>query len=134
DVVFNTKYEPHEFKEVEKQVTFERSVAEAIPKILALETAHEAAFRNGLGNSLFANSITRIKSNEDVIAYANKVYTAPNITIIGTGVDHNELSTLTEKLFKDISHSVLATPIACKYFGGEDRLASGNDLNQYIFA
>nr|CAG8448643.1 14306_t:CDS:2 [Entrophospora candida]CAG8579396.1 11441_t:CDS:2 [Entrophospora candida] len=134
DVIFNTKYEPHEFKEVKQSVAFERSIAEATPEVLALEAAHEAAFRDGLGNLLFANSTTKIKSNEDVIAYANKVYTAPNITIIGTGVDHDKLTALTENLFKDISHAVPATPIASKYFGGEVRLASGNDINHYILA
>nr|CAG8617296.1 4800_t:CDS:2 [Entrophospora candida] len=134
DVVFNAKYEPHEFKEVKQSVAFERSTAESTPEILTLETAHEVAFRNGLGNSLFANSTTKIKSSEDVIAYANKVYTAPNITIIGTGVDHNELETLTENLFKDINHTLPATPINSKYFGGEVRLSSGNDTSHFVLA
>ncbi|CAJ0762505.1 13922_t:CDS:2, partial [Entrophospora sp. SA101] len=134
DVVFNAKYEPHEFKEVKQSVAFERSTAESTPEILTLETTHEVAFRNGLGNSLFANSTTKIKSSEDVIAYANKVYTAPNITIIGTGVDHNELETLTENLFKDINHTLPATPINSKYFGGEVRLSSGNDTSHFVLA
>ncbi|PKC12796.1 LuxS/MPP-like metallohydrolase [Rhizophagus irregularis] len=124
DVVFKTKYEPYEFKDVKKSVNFEREAAEAIPEVITLDAAHAVAFRHGLGNSLFANATTKVTSSEQVKAFSNKVYTAPNITIVGTSVNHKELVSLTDKLFEKVSHTVPSTPITSKYFGGESRIAA----------
>ncbi|RIA99138.1 Metalloenzyme, LuxS/M16 peptidase-like protein [Glomus cerebriforme] len=124
DVVFKTKYEPYEFRDVKKSVSFERGVAEAIPEVVALDAAHAVAFRHGLGNSLFANATTKVTSSEQVKAFSNKVYTAPNITVVGTSVNHKELVSLTDKLFEKVSHTIPSTPIPSKYFGGEARIAT----------
>ena len=131
DVVLNTKYEPYEFKDVKKSVSFERGAAEAIPEVIALDIAHSIAFRHGLGNSLYASTTTKVTSSEQVKAFSNKVYTAPNITIAGTSVSHKELASLTDILFRDVSHAVSSTPIASKYFGGETRIHAA-DRNQFI--
>lgn len=131
DVVFKTKYEPYEFKDVKKSVNFERGAAEAIPEIIALDTAHTVAFRHGLGNSLFANAAAKVTSSEHVKEFSKKVFTAPNITIIGTSVNHGELVSLTDKLFEKVSHTVPSTPIASKYFGGESRIATAGS-NHFV--
>jgi len=127
DVIFQTKYEPHEFDEVKKSVGFESGAAEAIPEVTALDVAHTVAFRHGLGNSLFANATTKVTNIEKIIAFANKVYTAPNITVVGTSVNHKELVSLADKLFENVSHHIPSTPIASKYFGGESRIAAAGD-------
>ncbi|CAG8492226.1 387_t:CDS:2 [Scutellospora calospora] len=127
DIIFKTKYEPHEFSNIKESVNFERGAATAIPEVIALNTAHAVAFRHGLGNSLFADDATKISNSSDVRAFANKVYTAPNIMIVGTSVNHGELLHFTDSLFQNVSHAVPSTPITSKYFGGESRISSPGD-------
>ncbi|CAG8622022.1 8614_t:CDS:2 [Funneliformis mosseae] len=124
DVIFKTKYEPYEFDYVKKSVSFDSGAAESIPEVLALNAAHSVAFRHGLGNSLFANATTKVKDVDQIIAFANKVYTASNITVIGTSVNHKELVSLTDRFFEGVNHAVPTTPIPSKYFGGESRIAA----------
>ncbi|CAG8545341.1 6948_t:CDS:10 [Diversispora eburnea] len=107
--------------------------AEPLPEVIALNAAHSVAFRHGLGNSLYANESTKVTYIQDVIEYAKKVYTAPNITIVGTSVDHKELLRLTNELFQNISHSVPSTPIPSKYYGGEERIPA-KGTSHYVLA
>ncbi|CAG8554649.1 11149_t:CDS:2, partial [Dentiscutata heterogama] len=118
---------PHEFPIIKESVNFERGAAAAIPEVTALNAAHAVAFRHGLGNSLFADGATKVSSSSAVRAFANKVYTSSNITILGTSVNHNELLNLTDSLFQNISHTVPPTPISSKYFGGECRIPAPGD-------
>ncbi|CAG8736861.1 26574_t:CDS:2, partial [Dentiscutata erythropus] len=127
DIIFKTKYEPHEFAIIKESVNFERGAAAAIPEVTALNAAHAVAFRHGLGNSLFADGATKVSSSSAVRAFANKVYTSSNITILGTSINHNELLNLTDSLFQNISHTVPPTPISSKYFGGECRIPAPGD-------
>ncbi|CAG8737240.1 14937_t:CDS:2 [Cetraspora pellucida] len=127
DIVFKTKYEQHEFPNIKESVNFERGAAAAIPEVTVMNAAHSVAFRHGLGNSLFADDATKVSNSSDVKAFANKVYTAPNIMIVGTSVNHGELLNLTDSLFQNISHAIPSTPIASKYFGGECRISIPGD-------
>ncbi|CAG8528146.1 5206_t:CDS:2 [Acaulospora morrowiae] len=133
DIIFKTSYHQHEFSDVKKKVLFERNAMKVFPDVVALDTAHSVAFRHGLGNSLFANDSTKVKSSQDVSEFASRVYTAPNITIVGTSVDHQELLNTTDKLFQNIDHSVPPTPIASKYYGGEARIAA-DGISHYVLA
>ncbi|CAG8804129.1 44370_t:CDS:2, partial [Gigaspora margarita] len=112
---------------IKESVNFERGAAAAIPEVTTLNAAHAVAFRHGLGNSLFAGDSTKVSNSSDVRAFANKVYTASNIMIVGTSVNHNELLKLTDSLFQNISHTVPSTPIPSKYFGGECRISTPGD-------
>jgi len=127
DIIFKTKYDHHEFPSIKESVNFERGAAAAIPEVTTLNAAHAVAFRHGLGNSLFAGDSTKVSNSSDVRAFANKVYTASNIMIVGTSVNHNELLKLTDSLFQNISHTVPSTPIPSKYFGGECRISTPGD-------
>ncbi|CAG8502052.1 16731_t:CDS:2 [Acaulospora colombiana] len=103
------------------------------PEVVAFDAAHSIAFRHGLGNSLFANESTKITNSQDVSAFANKVYIAPNITVVGTSVNHQELLNLTDDLFQNISHASPFTPIPSKYYGGEARIAA-EGISHYVLA
>ncbi|CAG8792498.1 10623_t:CDS:2, partial [Racocetra fulgida] len=123
----NFAFKQHEFSYIKESVNFERGAASAIPDVTVMNAAHSVAFRHGLGNSLFADDATKVSNSSDVKAFANKVYIAPNIMIVGTSVNHGELLNLTDSLFQNISHAVPSTPIASKYFGGECRISTPGD-------
>lgn len=53
------------------------------PPVAALDAAPNVAFRNGLGNLLFAS---RPVSLDAVKAYAARVFTKENVAVIGPGV------------------------------------------------
>ncbi|RHZ75744.1 hypothetical protein Glove_209g163 [Diversispora epigaea] len=133
DIIFETKYFPYEFGDVKKSVNFETNATKALPEVVALNTAHSVAFRHGLGNSLYADESTKVTYIQDIIDYAKKVFTAPNITIVGTSVDHKELLGLTNELFQNISHAVPSTPISSKYYGGEERIPA-KGTSHYVLA
>ncbi|KAG9289834.1 hypothetical protein G9A89_015414 [Geosiphon pyriformis] len=134
DTITNAKYNPWDFEEVKENVKFETEAAHHIPEILALDAAHAVAFRNGLGNSLFADSTTKVKSIEDVKAFAGQVYTTPNITIIGTGIDSKKLTSLIDQYFKELSNgsSIISSPT--KYFGGDSRIPIPSEKSHFVLA
>lgn len=123
DVLYNTKFNHWELKSVSSAVADEITGLHQCPTTLALETARKAAFRNGIGNSFVAPvgvkySIDQIKS----FASKNAVV-GPRSALVGVGVNHAELSELSELHFSAASGS--SSPVAAsKYYGAEQRVAS----------
>jgi ubiquinol-cytochrome c reductase core subunit 2 len=89
-----------------------------------LESAHNVAFRNGLGNSLFADETSKVSNVEVVKSFADKVFTASNVIIVGTGVDNDELKSLAEEHLSDLAIGAPVKPTAVQYFGGEARITT----------
>lgn len=88
----------------------------------ALDAAHNVAFRNGLGNPLFAS---RPVSLGAVKAYAARVFTKENVAVIGSGVSETTLVQLVQdKLSSLPSGSQTDSTKATKYVGGESRISS----------
>lgn len=131
DVVSNQKFQDHEFVDVSKQTALESAYAYGTPAIVAIEAAHNAAFRTGLGNSLFASKTSRV-SNAAVKDYAQKLFTSGNVALVGTNVDHEELKSYADSFFNLGSSSVTAP--ASKYHGGELRFSTVSPYANYVLA
>lgn len=62
------------------------------PDVATMEALHKAAFRGGLGNSLYANpdKISHL-SAEGLRSYVESQYVPANMAVVGVGVDHDLL-------------------------------------------
>ncbi|CAG8502917.1 4464_t:CDS:2 [Paraglomus brasilianum] len=134
DVVTKTKFTPWEFSEIREKIQFEKGTADSIPEVSALESAHNVAFRNGLGNSLFANEISKVSNVDVVKSFADRVYTADNVTVVGTGVGHDQLKSLAEEYLHDLPTGTAVPPTATQYFGGEARITSSLPDAHFVLA
>ena len=76
----------------------EATAALADPATRALDLAHALAFRNGLGNSLFATPGHHV-SEEDVKTFAQSAFGAGNVAVLGTGIDPAALEKLLENIW-----------------------------------
>ncbi|KNE59117.1 hypothetical protein AMAG_18101 [Allomyces macrogynus ATCC 38327] len=129
DVVYNTQYNPWEFKDVATLTAAQTAAAAGNVTDVAFEAAHRLAFRQGLGNSLIAPVYSNI-SNDTVKAFAKDHLLINNqAALYGVGVNGDELASLANAYFAQSAAAKAATP-AAKYFGGESRIdvAKGNNV------
>lgn len=105
------------------QVEAEALAASSDPTAIALDTAHSLAFRNGLGNPIFASHPVPLDAVKD---FASKAFTKDNIVVIGSGISDEKLAELVGKKLKTLpSGGAKTTELSktTKYFGGESRLS-----------
>ena len=88
------------------------------PATHALELAHALAFRNGLGNSIFATPGHHV-SADDVKAFAQSVFGAGNVAVLGTGIDAGALEKLLEQALGKVASAAAPASKPSSYFGGE---------------
>lgn len=122
--ITSAKYTRHELDEyVAPFCAAETATAFASPATRALDLAHLLAFRTGLGVSPFTSAGTHI-SAEDIRAFADSVFTAGNIAVLGTGIAPDVLAKLLEKSLGAGALSTAAAPKSTPsaYFGGETRI------------
>lgn len=125
-ILSSSKFSPWELSEsVLPTVAEETRASSENPVTVALERAHAAAFRKGLGASLFAPAHPSV-SVEDVKAFASQAFSASNIAVVGTGISQDVLSNLVEKSLHLSSTGTAASSPASKYYGGEGRQTLSN--------
>ena len=127
-LVFNSSFQPFEFMDACPLVSHETSVALADPKQKVMDSLYQAAFRTGLGNSLFAKDVNVDDlKRADLFDFASKNITLDNISVVGSGVDHAELSALVESFTKNFNSAKKSESTASKsaYYGGEVRIDAG---------
>jgi len=130
--VTSAKFTRHEFEEyVAPLVASDTEAAAHDPATRAVEVAHGLAFRNGLGQSLFAPAHNDL-TVADIKSYAASAFSKGNIAVVGTGIDTATLTGLVEKAFEKAASSSTPSAPASKYFGGETRL-EGNGGPQTVF-
>ncbi|KAI0323501.1 ubiquinol-cytochrome C reductase complex core protein 2 [Cubamyces sp. BRFM 1775] len=118
----STKFTRYELSElVGPTCEAETTAAFSNPATRALELAHAIAFRNGLGNSIFATPGHHLSAS-DVEAYAHSVFGSGNVAVVGTGIDPAALEKLLEKSLGKFAAAVSPSSTPSKYFGGETRL------------
>jgi ubiquinol-cytochrome c reductase core subunit 2 len=96
------------------------------PSTLALDIAHNLAFRRGLGNSLFASPHSPV-SAQDVRSYAQKAFAKSNIAVLGSGISSDALSKAVQSSFGGSSSSSSGgsgglSAGSSTYYGGEQRV------------
>jgi len=92
------------------------------------EHLHKAAFRNGLGNSVYCSAVkVGSYSAGDMEKYVNQHHVGEAITVVGTDVDHEELVRYSTDLLGGLPNGApSASPQ--QYHGGEAHINSGNGL------
>ena len=92
------------------------------PQTMIVEAVNKAAFREGLGNSIYASPDTTITS--DIMKkYASVLFTGPNAALVGTGVDAKDFESVASTAFSGVPAAGSGSPIKKigNYFGGEIR-------------
>lgn len=122
DVVKGTVFNKYEFDEdVAPLASFESKTAAKDTLYVALEAAHEVAFRTGLGNYTLAQEYSPV-TLDHVKNLAREAYTKANITVVASGVEHGDLVEIVgDKFGKLGSGAALSTP-ATKFYSGESRV------------
>jgi len=69
------------------------------PHKLAIELAHKAAYRTGLGRSIYCPDFALGRLNSDMLQdFVSETFTVPRMAVLGLGVDHDELVDLCTKM------------------------------------
>ncbi|ROW10705.1 hypothetical protein VPNG_05140 [Cytospora leucostoma] len=129
EVITKTRYTTHEFhEEIEAVLHLKQAKQGHNALAQALDTAHAIAFHKGLGSSIYPTSSTPLGpylSENSVAAFAQTVYTKPNIAIVADGTTQANLSKWVEPFFKDVPTSSAGGlelfSEGSKYYGGEQR-------------
>ncbi|KAI8319287.1 LuxS/MPP-like metallohydrolase [Martensiomyces pterosporus] len=138
DIATATKFAEHEFRDIAKLVSFESLSARTAPATRVLDGVHQAAFRSGLGNSLYALESSPVTTSDAVRQYAQSALTAGRVAIVGTGIDSQALAALVgeSKLatLPAAGSAALSTP-ASKFTGGVQQIyESGSPVSHYALA
>ena len=124
--VADAKYTRHELAEYVAPVcTAESAALNASPVAVALELAHAAAFRTGLGAPLVQASYDGV-TVESVKEHAARAFAKGNIAVLGTGISTEELSKLVGASLSGLPAASASSTPASAYHGGETRVASAH--------
>ncbi|KAJ3020385.1 ubiquinol-cytochrome c reductase core subunit 1 [Thoreauomyces humboldtii] len=139
DNLFNTSFHAYEFLLHRPDVIAETASSLADPTIKVLDTLHQAAFRTGLGNSLFASaSAAKGLKRAHLQEFAAKHLTADRIAVVGNGVAHEDLKPLVEEAVKKFQDRIAKSSTATKaseFKGSEIRLEAGpKSISHYAVA
>ncbi|KNZ46299.1 uncharacterized protein VP01_738g3 [Puccinia sorghi] len=140
DVLTSTKFARHEYEEEALPGAIaEYSQMQQDPTQVALEQAHQLAFREGLGNSLYVHPDLLPASQEAVIEYGRtKLGQTGEQAIVGTGIDGTRLAELVGQFFSVPSGSAPAGgrtgEAQTSYYGGEARITSAHGPDTLLVA
>ncbi|KAG0022484.1 ubiquinol-cytochrome c reductase core subunit 1, partial [Podila clonocystis] len=124
DLVAQTKFTDHELHSV---------ASESTPEIAVIDALHSAAFRNGLGNSVYAASYSDI-STEDLKKFASENFVANKVALVATGVSEAELKSLADSAFSHVAAGSAAKAEGAKYYGGDVRVAHSSSVGHVAVA
>jgi predicted Zn-dependent peptidase len=127
-----------DFEEVSRQwVQPEAKRLQECPYTQAFEALHREAFRNqGLGLPLFCPMYQlHHLNNEYVRIFHYRNFTTDRVTIVGNGVDHNELVDYVQDYFNNVRRPEKPTPLEkAKYVGGGEVRIPGHANVHLIIA
>ncbi|KAJ2713718.1 ubiquinol-cytochrome c reductase core subunit 1 [Coemansia spiralis] len=134
-----TKFAEHEFRDVARLVALEAHSARADPATLALGGVHQAAFRSGLGNSLYAPAASPVATGDAVRHYAQTMLVGARVAVVGTGVDADVLAKLVGE--SKLAELPAAAPVApgadakAVFMGGAQQVyESASGVSHYALA
>jgi len=126
DVAANPAFKPWEVKDVSRRVALD--LANVDPSVRANELLHKAAYREGLGNSLYCPDYMVAKHGPiSMGSFHQKHFTADRACLVAVGgIEHNRLAKLGESL--DLGKGAGPASGPSKYYGGELRHDCGGKL------
>ncbi|KAJ3062527.1 ubiquinol-cytochrome c reductase core subunit 1 [Podochytrium sp. JEL0797] len=135
--VFNPSFHPHELLDALPTVQAEANASLADPKVAVHDALNKAAFRRGLGASLFAtDDALHHLTRKDLQDFAQSYFTQSNVAIVGSGIAHEELEALVKQEFESLTipdHPAVRAP-ASQYYGGEIRIAASGPTSHLAIA
>jgi len=121
-------FKPWELKDYQYRTTLDLAGLQQCPATQAIENLHKAAFRTGLGNSLYAPSYAVGSHSTDMLRqFVSQHFTTNRMAVVGVGVDHESLVGYVDSQFKVESGAGPESP-ASKYSGGEVRVETDSGL------
>jgi len=125
DTVSNQAFKPWELNDSLPRMKLE--LAGISPATQALELLHLAAFRSGLGNSLYSGA-HKIGGNgtAQLQQFVAKHFTTGRTALVGVGVNHSDLTKFAELL--NLEEGPGPSSVATKFFSGEERVETGGNL------
>ncbi|CAI0628513.1 unnamed protein product [Linum tenue] len=135
DIVRNPVFLDWEVNEQLLKVKSEISEASNNPHGLLLEAIHSAGFSGALANPLLApeSAINRLNGTllEEFVA---ENYTAPRMVLAASGVEHEELVSIAEPLFSDLSQVPKPAEPQSVYTGGDYRCQVQDMVTHFALA
>jgi len=122
-----------EVSDAKERLNFDLDVFDQRPELKAVELIHKAAFRNGLDKSLYAPRFNLGNLNSATLEdFRSKTFTSNNLTLIGTGLKHEDLVHYSD-LFR-LSGDAGVARAKSAYNGGEVREENTSQLVHVILA
>lgn len=140
DIATQTKFTEHEFRDVAKLVGFESLSARSCERTKVVEGVHQAAFRNGLGNSLYALGDSPVGSGNAVGEYARVALNSGRVAVVGTGIETQQLADLVKEsalagLVSDAQNQGILSDSKSKFTGGNHQVyESAAPISHYALA
>ncbi|KAH0541212.1 cytochrome b-c1 complex subunit 2, mitochondrial [Cotesia glomerata] len=130
DVVTRQVFKPWEVNDLSPRLRYELSAVPEATKLL--ELLHKAAYRTGLGYSLYSpkRHIDKI-SSESLQHFVNSWYTGPRCAVVGTGISLSNLSSFANTLNVGTSEG---NSSPSKYYGGEIRKERNSSIASVALA
>lgn len=127
-------FKPWEIKDLNPRMKLDLAVLKDKPHVIVLEQLHKAAFRNGLGNSLYSPShFIGDHEPEMLKEFVKKHFTTNRTTVVGVGICHDYLVEYASKTLQlESGEGAPSTPT--KYGGGEIRTETGHPLSYVAVA
>eukprot|EP00795_Rhopilema_esculentum_P008919 gene8919-16544_t len=126
-------FQSWEIKNADDLCAIDRSNLEAYLQLGVLDKLHGAAFRSGLGNSIYCKE-HRSYSGEQMSEFIKNNFVGERMSVVAIGCEH-------EALVKDVSVTLGSIPRGTvvsegkqKYFGGEIRMDNESKLNHVALA
>ncbi|XP_071446989.1 cytochrome b-c1 complex subunit 2, mitochondrial [Hetaerina americana] len=126
DVVCHQKFKPWEISDNLPRLKLD--LARRTPHVMAVELLHKAAFRGGLGNSIYSPKYMVGRHNPEMLKhYVNSLFVADRTALVGSGVDPTLLMNMAHSLPMQSSSGnfVSAAP---KFHGDELRNDTGSEF------
>jgi ubiquinol-cytochrome c reductase core subunit 2 len=108
-----------EIRDLATRVDLEVTAHENDPESSVIEALHQAAFRNALSNSLYTPrfNLGRITAG-DLRGYVDDWFVGRRITLVGIGVDHQELVSRADSAFSSVREGPSSDEEPSHYYGG----------------
>jgi len=125
DVVSNQMFKPWELGD--NLIRMKVELAGLSPAATCTELLHRAAFRSGLGNSLYCPAhLVGTHKTDALKQFVTKTFTAGRAAVVGVGIPHTTLTKHADMLSLEAGPG--PSSVATKYSGGEVRQEVGGNL------
>jgi len=125
DIVSNQMFKPWELTDNLSRMKLD--LAGLSPATITSELLHQAAFRSGLGNSLYSSpGMVGSHKTAALQQFVAKTFTAGRAAVVGIGIPHATLAKYADMVTLEAGPG--AACVASKYSGGEIRKESGGNI------